>query len=202
MAFEFMQCENVYRTDGEGVFLNINAYDIVCLSPSFWRWTIGVALPMIILWGLVTPIVSARGVALARKVNPDMPFTYVDHPSGPKMMYAYFVDSYHNSDLALYWEFFFMVRRMIMVFLVNLVPYVSNSFTVILCEFIICVNFLMQLRYKPFNRDLLNELERNSLFTSIIFYASAMYFATPNPNLAVSLFLIIFSLFFVFSFVL
>jgi signal transduction histidine kinase len=143
-----------------------------------------VALPFILAFGFALPVLLAWGIYQHRK-NLDNPET--------KLKYCFLVAGYQKTIP--FWEAYYMLRRVILVVISILIPYLSSTFAVLLCTWILVEAMLLQIKYKPFERDIENTLEKLSLFTCCVIFFVGMYFKTvtmdPVPKLVFDIIMMI-----------
>jgi hypothetical protein len=162
-SLTFFQCRNLYRDDTIEYFL-IGSPDLACVG-NHMSWAIGVSVPFLLIWGFAIPI----GLLYVIHKN-----KHQLHSPVVRLKYAFLVEGYVPERA--YWESYYMLRRMVLVVIAIIVPYLSGAFAVLLCSWLVIEALLIQIKYKPFEREIANTLEKYSLFSISIIFFVGMYF--------------------------
>ena len=142
------------------------------------------AIPIIILWGIVIPI-SLIFMIKKNKNNIE------DHEIQNKLYFI--VKGYKQTFPSVLWEPYYMLRKLMMVVIVLFVPLISVSFSISLCIGISIIALLIQIKYAPFTDDIPNMLEKISIGSALTVYFAGSYFEN-NINSNYDIIIVIFML--------
>ena len=165
-AFSIFQCRNLYRND-EPEYYILRSPNLQCFTDTHKIWSITVATPIIILWGIVIPI------SLAVVIRKDK--SKLDHHETQKKL-SFVVKGYKQSFPSILWESYYILRKLIMVIVVVFTPLISISFSISLCIAITIIALLIQVHYEPFTDSIPNRLEKLSIGSALIVYFAGSYF--------------------------
>ena len=132
------------------------------------------ALPIIILWGMVMPILLAF---MIKRNNSN-----IERYETEKNLY-FIVKGYKQTFPSILWESYYMLRKLMMVVVVVFAPLISVSFSISLCIGMSIIALLIQIKYAPFTDDIPNMLEKISIGSTLIVYFAGSYFENKmNSN--------------------
>ncbi len=97
------RCTNLYRADSPENYL-VQDYDILCGGPEYEKWTVGFALPCIVLWGFVLPLLALVNMMKNRKLETNLANVHV---------YTFLYMGYRSGIF--YWEFVSMFRKFLLL---------------------------------------------------------------------------------------
>ena len=95
-AFSIFECKNLYRLDSPDYYL-VSAPDISCWTSQHYKWCFGVALPVILLWGIAIPVTLNYIIYKNKTILETQEF---------QMKFSFIVRGYKQTFPAITWEAF------------------------------------------------------------------------------------------------
>jgi hypothetical protein len=149
------------------------------------KYSFGVALPGLIVWGVGIPLVALYLLIRKRRSL---------YLASVKAQYSFLYLGYKMSHF--YWEFVILYRKLIIafisVFLINISVHIQ-ALTVLL---VLLGALVLQAKHEPFTEPQLNELEFRSILTSLVTIYCGLFYLTEDLEevMKVILFLLIVTL--------
>jgi Ca2+/Na+ antiporter len=165
-------CVNLYREDSPKFFLE-NDLDVPCWDKSHYGWLLGLVLPASLFWTLLVPGIM---FLVMRKAN----------KRGKKVVYLSFLTNvYTKSNYS--WEFVIMTRKFLLMFMVSFMRRYQNM-RLYVAIYIFIAAYQIQLRYRPFESDMLNKLEELGIITLVTLTITGLIFLNDNNRAYIVLF--------------
>jgi hypothetical protein len=145
------QCENLYRTDDPKYFLSAD-FSVQCWDQDHNSWTLAFALPFLIIWALIVPLIAFFRIkrALAPGATED------------QKLYASFLISGYQRDSP-WWGFIVLMRKYLMIIVTTFVSY-KYGFVQIWMATAVCVfSFVIHYYRAPVKNVRLERLESVNL---------------------------------------
>jgi hypothetical protein len=158
------QCENLYRTDDPKYYLTAD-FNVKCWDSQHNSWTIGFALPFLIIYGLIFPLIAFIRVrrALQPGANED-----------DKTYASFLIAGYHKDSP--YWGFVVLLRKYLMIFVTIFVSYKYGFVQIYLCTAVMVLTFIVHFYKAPIQNERLDRLEYVNLFCNGLLAMLGIYF--------------------------
>jgi len=143
--------------------------EVQCWTPFHILWSVGIALPFFLLWGIVLPVILFRKLVLCSN-NLDNQETY--------SKFAFVYEGMKKRRY--YWEFVILIRKTLIVIIfvfVNVISVQAQAFATFL---VLLVFSALQIKFRPYCDKRLNRMELLSLITSLVMTYSGMFFLSGN----------------------
>ena len=171
--------------DSDATYFMAKDSEVQCWTPFHILWSVGIALPFFLLWGIVLPVILFRKLVMSSKTldNQDT--------------YSKFAFVYEGmKKRRYYWEFVILIRKTLIVIIfvfVNVISVQAQAFATFL---VLLVFSALQIKFRPYCDKRLNRIELLSLITSLVMTYSGMFFLSGGSTDALNILLIIISLIF------
>ena len=153
MNFSIFNCMKI--SNGESYMYK--EMSIKCWSDKHFFYTFALALPGIGLWCIVIPM-----VLLISLKNDHLGLGNINE----KLKYGFLYKGYKDDKF--FWEFLIYFRKLGIISCSVFLNIYSNYIQA-LCTFVfILFGYIIQLRYKPYNHDQLNQMELRSIIVSAV----------------------------------
>ena len=162
-SFDVFNCRQLNK--GE-YWLN-SALNIRCWDRLHTRYSLIVALPSLILWGTLAPmlallaLISHRNNLISQEMRIRLGFLYT----------GYELRKY-------YWEFVILYRKIIVIALVVFLSNISPLVQALAVLFVLIVSLVVQARNLPYVTGTFNELEERGILVSVVTLYCGLFFVS------------------------
>ena len=163
-SFSMLQCMNLYREDTPVLYL-VPDYDVKCWEGDHLLWTFALVVPCLVLWVVALPILMIS--ILVRNKN-----ALKTEEMAKK--YSFIYNGYRTEKC--YWEFSILIRKIILISVVIFGGLHSTQLQIYLFLIVMFVAYIFHVKNNPYSSPVLNELERVSLVSIIVFNLCGLYF--------------------------
>ena len=163
-SFQLFQCANLYRTDAPELYMNLD-YDVQCWTPEHLTWVLGLAVPCLVLWGLLLP--GYMFVVLRRNIQKI-------ETEEMRKKYSFIYMGYKTKKF--FWEFVVMLRKILLICVTVFAGFQSVNLEIYLSLLVILSSYCLQKINKPYKDKTLNNLEKICLVSAGIVNFCGLYF--------------------------
>jgi len=160
-------CKNL--DDGHSYL--VKDMSIQCWSQEHSQWTLGLALPGMIFWGLSTPL-FATYLLYKNRSNLDKGSVIIQYG----FLYRGFESSLY------YWEVLIVLRKVLVTTVIVFFYNLDRSVQTLMCLGVVGIAYHIQEAYVPYFTKSLNSLEQKSLVVAVISIYCGLYFLTEEVN--------------------
>ena len=166
-------CKNLYREDSTEYYLTSD-YNLLCWDSNHLKYALGVGIPNILVWGIVIPIILYQ---ILRR--------YKNHLNEHiiQKRYSFIFKGY--KDEKYFWEIIIMLRKFWLVLSAVFLGDISTMIQTLVFYAIIVISAYFQMKHKPFNSEISNDLEMKSLIGSGLVIFVGMYFLGVSQSYAI-----------------
>lgn len=170
-------CLNCMQIESGEFWMNSDL-NIRCWDSHHSRFALGVALPSLILWGILLPM----GVLLVLiRLRNDVTELNV------RIRFGFLYSGYQWRKF--YWEFAILYRKALLILIEVFLSTVSVPTQGLLAALVLLVAFILQMKRKPFTNPVFNRLEQRSILVSIITIYCGLIFLTSEVGDSLHIFL-------------
>ena len=163
--FSVFSCREI---EGLGMWL-IQDLEVECWDSTHTLYSMGVALPGIIVWGVATPAFIVWIMQKRRK--------YL-HRLENKLRFGFVFNGYRVDRF--YWEFLIMYREVVLIALSVFFSRVSVMIQTLTCLAVLSLFCYFHVREKPFIESHLNDMETRSLITATVTVYFGLYYFSED----------------------
>ncbi|OMJ68192.1 hypothetical protein SteCoe_34433 [Stentor coeruleus] len=166
---------------GQGYYMRDNLI-IKCWADRHLKYTLGIALPSVIIWAVGVP--TAVLVILIKRRN------HLKSDAN-KVIFGFIFNGYKQSRF--FWEFSIMYRKIIIICISVFMNEVAQSIQALTLIIVLIATLYLQYEFKPYNKHQLNHMETEAIFTATITIYCGMYYLTQeiSEGFGIILFIII-----------
>jgi len=159
------------RSLGDGNSYLTRDTSIQCWTGQHLTWTLGVALPGIIIWGLTAPLVAAFFMSQSKGElkNPVMVAKY-------GFIYKGFKNKYY------YWEIYIVFRKIALISVAVFLYQINRVIQALVCFTLILMAYRLHELHRPYVTRALNALEVRSLAVGLVTIYCGLYFLTEEVD--------------------
>ena len=157
-------CNNLYREDNPEYYLTSD-YSLQCWDNNHLKYALGIGIPNIIIWGLVIPFILYQILKI---------YKYHLNEQSVQKRYSFIYKGYKTEKY--FWEIIIMFRKFWLVLSAVFLGDISPMLQTLVCYTIIMIAAYYQIKHKPFNSEICNDLEMKSLIGSGIVILLGIYF--------------------------
>lgn len=152
-----------------GEFWLTDNLDIRCWDGSHVFYSVSVALPSIIVWGIGIPSTCLY-------------FLWKNHRNlesiSVRLRFGFLFNGYKNRSY--YWEFVILYRKILIICCAVFLANVSTSIQALTVMILLLLCLHIQVQNKPFIGDVLNQMEGRSIFVAAITIYCGLYYLTGD----------------------
>mgnify|MGYP000739300986 CR=1 FL=1 len=163
--FSVFACTEI---EGLGMWL-IQDLEVECWDSTHTFYSMGVALPGIVVWGVATPAFIVWVMHKRRK--------YL-HRLENKLRFGFVFNGYRMDRF--YWEFLIMYREVVLIALAVFFSRVSVMIQTLMCLAMLALFCYFHVREKPFIESHLNDMETRSLITATVTVYFGLYYFSED----------------------
>ena len=152
----------------------LNSYlNIRCWDHLHSRYALLVALPALMLWGVLTPLLALLAlISLRRRLF------FLEMKIRLGFLYTGYIVSRY------YWEFVIMYRKMVIIAMAVFLTSVSPSFQALGVLLVLMVSLVVHVYSSPYNVNVLNQLEKRSILVSAVTLYCGLFYMTEQLGYA------------------
>jgi len=165
LMFDFFNCKQI--DTGEywlTSFLNIRCWDTL-----HYRYAMAVALPSIILWGILTPSTALMLLIRYRKHLDDL---------NVKVRFGFLYTGYLAQKY--YWEFVILYRKVLIIVFAVFFTNISIPVQALCVMLVLLVAFILQMQKNPYLTPTLNDLELRAVLVGTLTIYCGLFFLTSG----------------------
>eukprot|EP00357_Protocruzia_adherens_P004466 CAMPEP_0114979932 /NCGR_PEP_ID=MMETSP0216-20121206/4664_1 /TAXON_ID=223996 /ORGANISM="Protocruzia adherens, Strain Boccale" /LENGTH=304 /DNA_ID=CAMNT_0002341349 /DNA_START=46 /DNA_END=956 /DNA_ORIENTATION=- len=157
------------RSLGDGNSYLTRDTSIQCWSGEHLAWSLGVALPGIVVWGLAAPLIAAWFMQRSKHElkNPEMVAKY-------GFIYKGFRPRYY------FWEIYIVFRKIALISVAVFLYNINRVVQALICFALILAAYRLHELYRPYVTRALNNLEVRSLAVALVTIYCGLYFLTDD----------------------
>jgi hypothetical protein len=133
------------------------------------KFSFGVALPGLIVWGVGIPLVALHLLIRKRRSL---------YLASVKAQYSFLFLGYKMSHF--YWEFVILYRKLLIAFISVYLANISVSIQALTLMLVILGALVLHVKHQPFTDQKLNELEFRSILTSAVTIYCGLFYLTED----------------------
>ncbi|OMJ68621.1 hypothetical protein SteCoe_33871 [Stentor coeruleus] len=176
VKFMFTAFSCVYIKE-DGFFMRENLI-IKCWVDRHLKYTLGIALPSIIIWAVSVP--TAVLVILIKRRS------YLKSDAN-RVIFGFIFNGYKQSRF--FWEFLIMYRKILIICIFVFMNEVAQSIQALTLIIVLITALYMQYEFKPYNKHQLNHMETEAILAATVTIYCGMYYLTQEINEGFSIFL-------------
>eukprot|EP00357_Protocruzia_adherens_P024635 CAMPEP_0115027274 /NCGR_PEP_ID=MMETSP0216-20121206/35388_1 /TAXON_ID=223996 /ORGANISM="Protocruzia adherens, Strain Boccale" /LENGTH=199 /DNA_ID=CAMNT_0002402797 /DNA_START=88 /DNA_END=684 /DNA_ORIENTATION=- len=140
-----------------------------CWSSQHLTWSLLVALPGILVWGVLTPLIAI--VVLHRNKE------HLDKGT-LKAKFGFLYQGYQRQYY--FWELIILVRKLGVITIVVFLVVIERRKQALICLTFLFVTYVLQKSHQPYVREDLNLLESKSLLVGLVTIYCGLYFVSDE----------------------
>jgi predicted outer membrane repeat protein len=158
----------------EGQFWMTDNLNIKCWTGKHVFYTITVAIPGIIIWGITVPLICLLFLIKNRRKLKDIEI---------RLKFGFLFNGY--SAQYYYWEFVIISRKMFIICISVFLGSISVPVQALVAISVLITAFFLHLKHSPYEHKDLNEMERRSILVAMItIYCGLFYMSGGLNNIA------------------
>jgi len=169
-SFGLFQCSNIYRYDTSLNYLALD-YDVKCWEGDHKFWTLGLAVPSLVLWIVILPSILIYLLRSNQKIL---------HTAKVARKYSFIYNGYSNNKF--YWEFIIMIRKIVLICVIIFAGMHSTNLQLYMSLIAILVAYMLHSINNPYSNKNLNDIEKASLFSLGIVILCALYYQIASAG--------------------
>jgi len=165
LMFDFFNCKQI--DEGEywlTAYLNIRCWDAL-----HYRYAMAVALPSIILWGILTPTSALILLVRYRKFLDDL---------NVRIRFGFIYTGYLAQKY--YWEFVILYRKVLIIVFAVFFTNISIPVQALCVMLVLIIAFILQMQKSPYLTPTLNDLELRGILTGTLTIYCGLFFLTSG----------------------
>jgi hypothetical protein len=174
MNFAVFSCQAIEA----GEYWLIDNLDIRCWDTTHVAYSILVALPVILIWGIGVP--TLIWIYLARHKHD---LDWIEN----KLRFGFLYNGYRKGTF--YWEFVILYRKILVICCAVFLGTISIQVQALTVLLILLVFLYMQSSTRPYSHPTLNELEMRGIMVASVTIYCGLYFLTDDLDQNTKLFL-------------
>jgi hypothetical protein len=147
-------------------YLNIRCWDAL-----HYRYAMAVALPSIILWGILTPTSALILLVRFRKYLDDL---------NVRIRFGFLYTGYQAQMY--YWEFVILYRKVLIIVFAVFFTNISVPMQALCVMLVLIVAFILQMKKNPYVTPVLNDLELRGILTGTMTIYCGLFFLTSGMD--------------------
>jgi hypothetical protein len=148
----------------------LSAYlNIECWNALHYRYAMVVALPSIILWGILTPTIALILLVRFRRSLDDL---------NVKIRFGFLYTGYQPQQY--YWEFLILYRKILIIIFAVFFTNISIPVQALCVMLVLIVSFILQMKKNPYVTPVLNDLELRGILTGTLTIYCGLFFLTSS----------------------
>lgn len=153
----------------EGEYWLVSNLEIACWSRTHLYYSTRVALPGIMIWGILIPGICLILLLKLKKRIKDVDF---------KLKFGFLYNGY--SSKYCHWEFVIMYRKIIMIFMSVFLGSISVLIQALSVILVLVVAFYLQTKHNPYGHLELNRMEQRSILVAGVTIYCGLYYLSNH----------------------
>jgi len=156
---------------GDGKYYLNSDLEVECWSSQHLTWSLTLALPGILIWGILLPCLGVRKL-YKNRANLHDPSLLAQYG----FLFKGFNDQYY------FWELIILFRKVAVASAIVFLYFLPRTIQALLCFAIILIAYRAQEDYHPYINSTLNSLEVRSLLVSLVTIYCGLFFLTDDVD--------------------
>mmetsp|Transcript_2357 Transcript_2357/g.2047 ORF Transcript_2357/g.2047 Transcript_2357/m.2047 type:complete len:255 (-) Transcript_2357:82-846(-) len=139
LNLSIFECDNIYRNDTPLYHMKSD-YDIQCWTGDHLLYSLVIALPMLLFWAIIFPLIILRKIYRFKD--------QLEDPPQKLHKYAFFFRGYKKQYY--YWEVVIFIRKLAAVLVISLAGMKSINFQMYMSVYVMIISVWLHMAKKPY----------------------------------------------------